>query len=60
MHNDPLIKLEDADIPIVDKYKFLAYIWQEVNIHPTHKISKKQIHLSPTTSVSGRLHRIGS
>ena len=23
MHNDPLVKLEHADIPVVDEYKFL-------------------------------------
>ena len=27
MHNDPFIKLEDTEIPVVDKYKFLGVIF---------------------------------
>ena len=27
MHNDPLIKLEHTDIPVVDEYKFLCIIF---------------------------------
>ena len=47
MHNDPLIKLEDTEIPVI-------------NILPSHKTIKKQIHPSLTTSASGHPHRIGS
>ena len=43
MHNDPLIKLEDIEIPVVDEYKFIGgYIRQEINIHRPHEISKKR------------------
>ena len=27
MHNDPLIKLEDTEIPVVNEYKFLGFIF---------------------------------
>ena len=40
MHNDPLIKLEDIEIPVVNEYKFLGVIFDRKFIHLTHKIFK--------------------
>ena len=37
MHNDPLIKLEHTDIPVVNEYKFLG-IRLEIIIYPPYKI----------------------
>ncbi len=60
MHNDSLIKIEDAEIPVVDKYKFLGVIFdRKLTFIPHIKYLKKQIHPTPTTSESGRLHRMG-
>ena len=61
MHNDPFIKLEDTEIPVVDKYKFLGVIFnRKLTFIPQIKYLKKQIHSSPTTSVSCHPHRMGS
>ena len=36
MHTEPLIKLEDTEIPVVDEYKFLGVIFDRelTLIHP--------------------------
>ena len=61
MHNDPLIKHEHTEIPVIDEYKFFGVIFdRKVTLIPHIKYLKKQINLSPTTSVSGRPHRIES
>ena len=42
MHNDPVLKIDDSKIPVVNKYKFLGVIFDKKTfIHPTHKIPKK-------------------
>ena len=61
IHNDPLLKIDDSEIPVVNEYKFLGIIFDKKTfIHPTHKIPKKQINLCPTTSASRCPHRVGS
>ena len=48
MHNDPVIKFEETEIPVVDQYKFLGVTFdKKINIHPSHKIFEKQIPESP-------------
>ena len=61
MHNEPLLKIDDSKIPVINEYKFLGIIFDKKTfIPPTHKIPKKQINPSPTTSASCCPHRVGS
>ena len=61
MHNDPLIKLEDTEIPVVDEYKFLGIIFDwKLTFIPNKKYFKKQIHPNPTASANGHSHRMMS
>ena len=42
MHNDPVLKIDDSEIPVVNEYKFLCIIFDKKTfIHSTHKIPKK-------------------
>ena len=62
MHNDPVLKIDDdSEIPVLMNYKFIGIIFDKKTfIHRTHKISKKQINLCPTTFASHCPHRVGS
>ena len=61
MHNNPVIKIEDSKIPVVNEYKFLGVIFpKKTYIYPAHKIFKKQINPCPTTFASRCPHRVGS
>ena len=38
MHNDPVLKIDDSKIPVVNEYKFLGVIFDKKTfIHPIHK-----------------------
>ena len=54
MHNNPVLKIDDSEIPVVNEYKFFGVIFDKKKtfIHPTHKIPKKQINSCPTTFAS--------
>ena len=61
MHNDPLLKIDDSEIPVVNEYKFLGIIFdKKLSFIPHIKYLKKQINPSPTTSASRCPHRVGS
>ena len=47
MHNDPLIKLEDIEIPVVNEYKFLGVIFDRKLTFIPHKIFKKKQKTNP-------------
>ena len=50
MHNDPVIKLEEAKTPDIDPNKFLEIIFnKKINIHLSLEIPKKQI---PQSSIA--------
>ena len=36
MHNDPVLKIDDSEIPVVNEYKFLAVIFDKKNFHSFH------------------------
>ena len=43
MHNDPVLKIDDSEIPVVNEYKFPGVIFDKKTfIHPTHKIPKNK------------------
>ena len=44
MHNDPILKLDSIEIPIVEEHKFLGIIfWQKINIQTPHQILKIKV-----------------
>ena len=36
MHNNPLLKIDDSEIPVVNEYKFLGIIFDKKNFHSSH------------------------
>ena len=36
MPNDPVLKIDDSEIPVVNEYKFLGVIFDKKNFHSPH------------------------
>ena len=62
MHSDPVLKIDESEIPVVNKYKFLGVIFdkKKLSFIPHIKYLKKQINPCPTTFASRCPHRVGS
>ena len=62
MLNDPVLKIDDFEIPVVNEYKFLGIIFdkKKLSFIPHIKYLKKQINPRPTTFASRCPHRVGS
>ena len=41
MHNDPTLKLDDSEIPVVSQYKFLGIIFDRKFFHSPRTIYKR-------------------
>ena len=42
MHNDPVLKIDESEIPVVNEYKFLGIIFDKKTFMPHIKYLKKQ------------------
>ena len=61
MLNDPVLKIDDSEIPVVNEYKFLSVIFdKKLSFIPHIKYLKKQINPCPTNFASHCPHRVGS